>query len=170
MIRPLLALLGSIAATSALAQSPAPPDECAPITGTYLNAKVDLTGKDPGIEGRTVLSLAAGGTAMMTDSAQGGVAGYQPFGTLLGPWSCTGAADGKLGLRATLVDFSYPTATDPQAKTARIEIDATVTPETGAIEGETVVYLFALLDDPFADAAAKPLVSYTFKGQKVPAP
>ena len=99
---------------------------CDTIQGTYLTTKVDRSGVDVGVKGRTVLILAAGGTATMTDSAQGGIAGYQAFGTMQGEWDCVSVDGGSHRIQATLVDFSYPDNANPDATVARIDVSAVI--------------------------------------------
>ena len=103
-----------------------------------------------GVEGRTILSLAKNGFAIMTDSAQGGIKGYQAFGMMQGFWHCEAASDSSINFRATLVDFSYPDENDPDAKIGRVEISGKVETKTGSLKGQTAVKIFPLFADPFS--------------------
>ncbi|MEM9104911.1 MAG: hypothetical protein AAGC96_04580 [Pseudomonadota bacterium] len=142
-------------------------DDCAEIQGTYLTAKVDKTGVEKGAEGRTVLTFAAGGTATMTDSAQGGIAGYQAFGMMQGEWDCVSGDGVGQKIQATLVDFSYPDATNPDATIARVDVSAVIDRSSGALVGKTIVNFFPLLDDPFSGQEPASTVEYDFEGQRI---
>ncbi len=142
-------------------------DDCPGIQGTYLTTKVDRTGVDKGARGRTILTLAVGGSAAMTDSAQGGIAGYQAFGMMQGEWNCVPADDGSYRIQATLVDFSYPDDANPDATVARVDVSGVIDGASGALLGTTKVNIFPLFDDPFAGQDPSVTVEYDFKGQRI---
>lgn len=142
-------------------------DTCSVALGTYLNNKKDVSGVDKGVTGRTTLSLAEDGLAIMTDSAQGGIEGYQAFGMMQGTWRCDESDDTSAKISATMLDFSYPNASDPDAHIARVELSGTVTDATGQISGEVKVYIYKLFDDPFSDEPPASTVNYVFDGQHV---
>lgn len=162
-------LAQGVLALSVLAAAPAQAQsaDCGPLLGTYLTKKIDTSGVDKGIEGRTILSLAQDGFATMTDSAQGGIEGYQAFGMLQGVWTCEAGDGSGMKIRATLVDFSYPDGGNPGAKVARVEISGSVDPASGALKGKTAVNLFPLLDDPFSGRAPELVVDYEFEGRRI---
>lgn len=160
---PSLVLVGCFLALPAHAQSP----DCRSMLGTYLTTKVDTSGVAKGVEGRTILSLARNGFAIMTDSAQGGIKGYQAFGMMQGFWHCEAASDSSINFRATLVDFSYPDENDPDAKIGRVEISGKVETKTGSLKGQTAVKIFPLFADPFSGKEPELVVTYDFKGQRI---
>ncbi|MEM8659670.1 MAG: hypothetical protein AAGF35_02185 [Pseudomonadota bacterium] len=143
-------------------------EECTGAKGTYLTTKVDTSGVDKGSVGRTILSLSPGGFATMTDSAQYGFKGYQAFGMMQGSWSCLSESDENTTITVTLLDFSYPSAEDPDAKVALVEITGAINGKTGELQGTTKVKLYPISDDPFSDATPEVDVGYTFSGQRIP--
>ncbi len=161
-ILPLL-LASCLAAAPAIAQTA----DCGPLLGTYLTKKIDTSGVDKGVEGRTILSLAPDGFAAMTDSAQGGIKGYQAFGMMQGVWRCEASGEKSMRFHATLVDFSYPDGNNPDAKIARVEISGTVDAKSGALKGKTAINIFPLFDDPFSGKAPGLVVNYDFEGQRI---
>ncbi|MEM1360848.1 MAG: hypothetical protein AAGF94_03940 [Pseudomonadota bacterium] len=142
-------------------------DSCSVALGTYLNSKKDISGVDKGVTGRTTLSLAKDGLAIMTDSAQGGIEGYQAFGMMQGTWRCVEGDATGAKISATMLDFSYPNESDSDAHIARVELSGTVTVETGQISGEVNVYIYKLSDDPFSDVPPASSVDYVFDGKHV---
>ena len=161
-ILPLL-LVSYLAAAPAIAQTP----DCGALLGTYLTKKIDTSGVDKGVSGRTLLSLAENGSAIMTDSAQGGIKGYQAFGMMQGVWRCEAGGEGAMRFHATLVDFSYPDGNDPDAKIARVEISGAVDATSGTLKGRTAINIFPLFDDPFSGKAPELVVNYDFEGQRI---
>lgn len=153
-----LAITLAAVAAPAFAQT----DLCEALSGTYLTTKTDTSGADTGAKGRTILTLAPGGVAMMTDSAQYGIEGYQAFGDMQGAWRCSGAT----GFHATLLDFSYPDGTNPEPKVARIEVSGTAD-ASAALTGQTEVNLYPLFDDPLSGAKPELTVGYAFEGQRL---
>lgn len=142
-------------------------NDCLPLLGTYLTKKVDTSGVDKGIKGRTILSLAEGRFAIMTDSAEGGIAGYQAFGMMQGIWRCEDGGENSMRFHATLVDFSYPDEKNPDPKIGRIEISGLVDIASGSLKGRTAVEIFPLFDDPFSGKAPELVVNYDFEGQRI---
>ena len=161
-ILPLL-LISCFAAAPAIAQS----TDCGPLLGTYLTKKVDTSGVAKGVKGRTILSLAEGGSAIMTDSAEGGIKGYQAFGMMQGVWRCDAGGERSMRFHATLVDFSYPDGNNPDAKIARVEISGVVDVASGSLKGRTAVNIFPLFEDPFSGKAPELVVNYDFEGRRV---
>ena len=161
-ILPLL-LVSCLAAVPAIAQTA----DCGALLGTYLTKKIDTSGVDKGVTGRTLLSLAENGFAIMTDSAQGGIKGYQAFGMMQGVWRCDAGSESSMRFHATLVDFSYPDGNDPDAKIARVEISGVVDGASGSLKGRTAVNVFPLFDDPFSGKAPELVVNYDFEGRRV---
>ncbi|MEM9498309.1 MAG: hypothetical protein AAGA28_10340 [Pseudomonadota bacterium] len=138
--------------------------------GTYLLSKIDTSGVDSGVEGKTILSLLPSGFAIMTDSAQGGLDGYQAFGMMQGTWTCSKCGDAGLTVEAMLLDFAYPNDGNPGATLSRVALSGLLDVTTGGFSGQGVVRLCPLTADPFADPAPDATVTYSFKGQKVPNP
>ena len=152
---------------SLVAASGAAAETCALALGTYLTKKVDTSGVAKGVEGRTILSLAPSGFASMTDSAQGGITGYQAFGMMQGNWSCTPSGGaGVTEVEATLLDFSYPNEADPEAKIARVEISARID-ASGKLDGKTEIKIYALFDDPISGQEPEVSIGYEFEGQRI---
>ncbi|MEM6582830.1 MAG: hypothetical protein AAF699_16230 [Pseudomonadota bacterium] len=145
-------------------------EDCLSVLGTYLTTKTDTSGIDKGMVGRTILSLAPGGFATMTDSAQGGIQGYQAFGMMQGSWNCSTGQDERTAVAVTLLDFSYPSEANPNAKVALVSIAGSVDAETGDIRGKTGVRLYPIDIDPFSNTKPDLEVGYTFEGRRLPNP
>ena len=156
-----------VLATIALFPSLAHAEGCADALGTFLTVKTDTSGADVGAKGRTLLSLSPSGMAIMTDSAQGGVKGYQAFGMMQGTWQCDKGAGSIVALQATLFDFSYPDEANPDASTARVELAGTFDTEANALKGIATVKIFPLMEQPVADTTPKTVVTYDFTGTRL---
>lgn len=152
-----------------LAQSTEPAiAECAEAVGTYMTRRVNEGVSGPESVGRSLLSLTNGGHAMFTDSAQGGVEGYQPFSDAKGGWRCLNTDAGKYHFEALVFDFTFPTETEPNPKIARVDILATFNPANGAVTGSASVAFAPLnIDDPMDRNAFEVVTGYNFTGSRV---
>lgn len=142
-------LFASVTATSAAtAQDDLDLSACIDAVGSYLLLRVE---EDDGEErlGRMVLSLTNGGHAFLTDSAQVGLYGQQPFTGGGGAWKCIGAEDGFAAIKAVIIDFTFSTPHDPQAKIKRLDLEATYDARQDVFEGKAVVRHTPLSGNPF---------------------
>ncbi|MEM8662607.1 MAG: hypothetical protein AAGF49_00620 [Pseudomonadota bacterium] len=142
--------------------------ECAPLVGTFLTLRVTETGAPADPLGRSLIALTNGGHASMSDSAQGGIAGYQPFSDARGSWICHGAQDdGTITFKAVMIDFTYPTQDKPDALVVRVETVGTLDAGGLVLSGETNVSFYPLASDPLGGDAPSSSTRYTFTGHKV---
>ena len=144
--------------------------KAASIAGTFLLTKHEDSGNRDGRIGRVLLTLGESGQAVMTDSAQSGVPGYQPFSDARGAWRTATSESGKAELSLVMFDFTFPTADGPQQKIARIDARATFDLATGGLSGWSIVAFADLGGNPLNDAELQDAVTYRFEGFKVEVP
>ncbi|MEH2361568.1 hypothetical protein [Nostoc sp.] len=93
-------------------------------------------------------------------SDQNGVSS-QPYSNGQGSWKCTSDRD----FTATVLNFSYPTATLPGA-IVRSDVNATVDPKAGILQGKATLRSFSLNANPLQDNA--PVAgTETFTGPRI---
>ncbi|MEO1089813.1 MAG: hypothetical protein AAFX81_04220 [Pseudomonadota bacterium] len=144
--------------------------ECLPVVGTFLTTKYEDGADGTAPIGRSLLSLTNGGHAFFTDSAEAGVPGFQPFSDARGAWRCTKNDGGEIEFTLVMLDFTFPTAAQPDQKIARIDTRASFVVEAGRLSGRTVVSFADLYSDPSdAEAFADP-IAYRFEGTKIEVP
>lgn len=160
-------LLGGLVLSLAAEQVMAQSEACQALVGTYLTKKIDRSGPDAGVTGRTLISIDADGGIFISDSAQGGIENYQAFSLQHGQWDCTLQADGTVVLGAMLLDFTYPNAAEPDAKIARVDMAATLDADTGTLTGTSRVNIFTLMDDPISGTAPEMVIEFDFEGERV---
>jgi len=121
--------------------------------------------------GRMLVSLTNGGHVFFTDSAQAGLYGYQPFTGGKGAWKCVDAEDGFASIKAIVLDFTFSTAHDPEAKIARLDIEATYDARQDVFEGKTTLRFVPLSGNPFdAVQMEKKPTGYEFTGRRITVP
>ena len=136
MIRPILTAFGVLAAmSSAVAQNTSKPDiaTCSQAVGTYLTSRINEGVSGPEHVGRSLLSLTSDGQAALTDSAQGGVEGYLPFSNGRGVWRCRPSEGETVAFEALILDFTFPTQSEPNPNIARVTFLATVDADSGKL-------------------------------------
>lgn len=171
-LAPAVALLAALCAAPAVAQDDAAPQiaECITAVGTYLTRRENPTVSGPERVGRSLLSLTNGGHAFLTDSASGGVSGFQPFSDARGVWRCERAAGGTQTFRAMILDFTFPTERYPDPQIARLDIEATIEADTGRLTGATTIRFAPLDGDPMDEAQLQNPIEYAFTAQRLTLP
>lgn len=131
--------------------------DCDAAAGTYLTTK--LTGQSPDTKqiGRSLITLNSDGSAIMADSAQGGIEGYQPFTNAMGDWDCVANQ-----ITLLLVDMTF----DAPDKQRVVRVDTKARLEEGALNGNTTVSFFPLFGDPINDKPEDTL-TYRFVSQRI---
>lgn len=167
-----LALIAMVSTSPAAAQDDAAPQiaACIEAVGTYLTRRENPTVTGPERVGRSLLSLTNGGHAFLTDSAEGGVSGFQPFSDGRGVWRCESAAGGSETFRAMILDFTYPTDRYPDPQIARLDIEATIEAATGQLTGTTTIRFAPLDGDPMDESQLQNPIEYAFTGQRLMLP
>ena len=170
MIRPILTAFGVLAAmSSAVAQNTSKPDiaTCSQAVGTYLTSRINEGVSGPEHVGRSLLSLTRDGQAALTDSAQGGVEGYQPFSNGRGSWRCRPSEGDAVAFEALILDFTFPTQAEPDPKIARVTFLATVDANSGKLTGNATIAFTDLAGDPLDSQALPIIATYDFSGVRV---
>ncbi|MEM7446370.1 MAG: hypothetical protein AAF414_23825 [Pseudomonadota bacterium] len=159
------ALLALAIISPAAAQDDTDPaiNECIDAVGTYLT----LREYDGGSIDRSLISLTNGGHAFLTDSAQGGVRGYQPFSDARGTWRCLGADNGQLQFEALILDFTFADGDEPDRQIARLDITASYDPANGALTGNAALSFTPLSGNPLDSASLESNSGYEFTGIRV---
>ncbi|MCR9138141.1 MAG: hypothetical protein NXI27_19235 [Alphaproteobacteria bacterium] len=167
-----LAVIAMVSTSPALAQDDAAPQiaQCIKAVGTYLTQRENPTVTGPERVGRSLLSLTNGGHAFLTDSASGGVSGFQPFSDGRGVWRCQSAADGVETFSAMILDFTFPTDKFPDPLIARIDIEATVQAADNRLTGKTTIRFAPLAGDPMDETQLQNPIEYAFTGQRLTLP
>lgn len=150
------------------AEEPASIRGCEPAVGTFLLSRHVARPDGATVIERSLISLTNGGHAFFTDSAQGGVDGYQPFSEARGAWECTSADDGTLSI--LMLDFTFPTKGEPEQKIARIAMDAAFAPDGSTLSGTANIAFTALEDDPLDAANLTDPIEYDFEGVRIAIP
>lgn len=135
------------------------------VTGTYLTTVSGDFGSF-----RLIMTITRDGDYFVTGSNQSGapspldqsgVSSVQPYSNVQGSWKCTSDRE----ITATVLNFNYPTATLPSAIT-RSDINATVDPEAGILQGKATLRSFSLNANPLQDDA--PVAgTETFTGPRI---
>lgn len=126
---------------------------CRRLAGTYLTKNV--TKGAGGVISRSLISLDPSGIALLTDSGEGGAAGFAPFTDGRGTWQCLPGEDGALRARATTLDFTEPTAEHPKAEIGRLDFELAAEPGSDALSGSATLYLVPLDADPLDESVLK---------------
>ncbi len=140
---------------------------CSIAVGTYLTTRVNQSAQGEEHTGRSLFSFTNGGHAFLSDSAQGGVEGFQPFSDGRGVWRCTADENDKIEISALILDFTYPTNGKPDPQIARLDIKASYDDTSKEITGKTMISFTALDGDPMDRDALKNPIGYTFTGKKI---
>jgi len=123
---------------------------CFGAVGTFLTKNTNPeSGRDVG---RSLISLTNGGHFFLTDSNEGGEAGFAPFTDGRGAWRCVSDEAGELHILATALDFTKKTADFPDQKIARLDFDATYDESSGQLSADVKLYFIPVEANPM-DAA-----------------
>lgn len=116
----------------------AEPVSCEGITGTYVTTITDREGV---FASRGVITFAAGGIILVSDSAQGGVPGvWEPFSNGQGEWQCLGAEGDSKNLSAVALNFVLP-KDGSSPSFGRVDYKITIDPKKGTMEGSAALML-----------------------------
>lgn len=159
----LTVFLGLSAGASASDLEPIP-EACAPMVGTFVSKKRDVSGPEPKDSGRSLMAFTNGGHAILADSNQGGSDQYAGFTNAMGAWSCHVAGD-QLTFHATIIDFTFLDNQHPKQQVVRLEIKGVLGTD-GAMNGVAEVFFYPLLADPFGEDPEASL-TYDFEAQKI---
>ena len=144
---------------------------CADVVGTFLTLRQNPTVTGPERVGRNLLSLTNGGHAFLTDSAGGGVEGFQPFSDGRGAWRCDSTGEGeKESFTALVLDFAYPTHKFPNPHIARLDIVATYDSVANSLTGTTTIRFAPLDGDPMDESSLSDTITYDFTGFRIAVP
>jgi hypothetical protein len=152
------------------AQSPPDLQDCAGAVGTYLTKNFRNGGDPKNFMSRSLLSLTNGGLAFFTDSGENGEPGYSPFSDGRGAWRCVSKADGKSGISAVILDFTFQGKDGAKQQIARIDFDAVFGKGTGKLEGQSTLYFAPLSGDPLDKNALGKGQKFRTVGEKISAP
>jgi|GEM_PF-2716986 len=164
-----LALLAVPAAGSVALAEDADPAlaGCSDAVGTFLTRRVNQTVAGAEHVGRSLLSLTGGGHAFFTDSAQGGVAGFQPFTDGRGAWRCVSGDTGTMRFTALILDFTFPNADLPDPSIARLDIEATYDRSINTLTGKTTLAFVPLDGNPMDETQLRDRLTYDFTGSRI---
>lgn len=165
-------LLTALVASPSTADDDAAPEiaRCIDAVGTYLTRRVNRAVEGPERVGRSLLSLTNGGHAFLTDSAGGGVSGFQPFSDGRGVWRCETTGNGVETFSAVILDFTYPTDKYPDPLIARLDIKATYKAGPNKLTGKTTIRFTALDGDPMDESELQDRIEYDFTGIRIKLP
>ncbi|WP_299472269.1 hypothetical protein [uncultured Roseibium sp.] len=163
---PLAVSFFALPGSNSLAAEAANISGCLDAVGTYMTSRSSVIDGNTRID-RGLIALTNGGHALVTDSAEGGVNGYQPFSSGSGAWRCLGNEAGENKIKIVTFDFT----TTPDAETdryiARVTVSATADPASNSISGNSLVEFLAIDAAPDTAEIVRPSVSYDFTGVKL---
>jgi hypothetical protein len=139
---------------------------CRGVNGTYLTKNAMKEGSAGSVTSRSLLTLGRAGLALFTDSGQGGAAGFAPFTDGRGTWQCLDNGE----ISAITLDFTEPTAGDPQAKIGRLDFKLAYDAANKTLKGTATLYLIPLDQNPLAAGALKDGRVFEIAGERVEAP
>jgi hypothetical protein len=157
----------SISGTHGAIAADEPLSACFDAVGTYLTTNTNPTsGK---IVGRSLISLTNGGHFFLTDSNEGGEAGYAPFTEGRGAWRCLSDEAGKLHMMATVLDMTHKTVDFPEQKIVRLDYDATYDNAGGTLNADVKLYFMPIDADPMDAANLRDPIPNQISGIRVTA-
>lgn len=141
---------------------------CADAVGTFLTKNVN---PERNVEvGRSLISLTNGGHVFLTDSNEGGEAGFAPFTEGRGAWRCVSDEGGKLHILATVLDFTHKTEAFPDQHIARLDYDATYDAASGQLDADVKLYFLPIDADPMDAASLEDPIPNRIVGVRVTPP
>lgn len=143
-----------------------PLSACFDAVGTFLttNTNPDRGGQEIG---RSLISLTNGGHFFLTDSNEGGEAGFAPFTEGRGAWRCESDEAGELHILATVLDFTHKTEAFPQQSIARLDYDATYDEASGQLSADVTLYFMPIDANPMDEANLKDPIRNQITGIRV---
>ena len=141
---------------------------CFDAVGTFLTTNINpVRGKEAG---RSLISLTNGGHVFLTDSNEGGEAGFAPFTEGRGAWRCVSDEAGELHILATTLDFTHKTEAFPEQKIARLDYDATYDESSGQLSADVKLYFMPIDANPMDAANLKDPIPNQITGVRVTPP
>ena len=143
---------------------------CIDAVGTYLtinNAKGETSGS---FRSRSLISLTNGGHAFLTDTGEGGEPDFGPFSDGRGAWRCVSNEGGVTRFAATVLDFTFVTASHPKQLIGRLDILGAYDAGAQKLIGKMALYLLPISSDPFAKLEQEANVVGAFEGKKIVVP
>jgi hypothetical protein len=145
-----------------------PPSACNAAVGTFLTTNVNPdSGK---VVGRSLVSLTNGGHVFVTGSNQGGSGQFAPFTDAHGAWRCVSDENGRFHIRATVVDFTHPTAKFTNQKIARLDYDGTYDEASDRLSADVRLYFMPIDANPMDKTSLKDAIRNRVTGIRVTAP
>ncbi|MCP4383267.1 MAG: hypothetical protein GY798_17925 [Hyphomicrobiales bacterium] len=155
----------AVLAPTAIADDPALAP-CIGAVGTFLTTNYGEDGPSDKFVSRSLISLTNGGHAFFTDSDEPGGNGFSPFSEARGAWRCDAAEDGTEQITATVIDFVFPSTTNPKKRLGRLDIDATFDPATGMLSGTMTLFMMAFDANPLI-VNDEPVATASFDGLRI---
>jgi hypothetical protein len=144
-----------------------PLSACFGAVGTFLTTNVNPTsGKTVG---RSLISLTNGGHFFLTDSNEGGEAGFAPFTEGRGAWRCVSDEAGRLHIMATVLDMTHKTTEFPEQKIVRLDYDASYHEAEGTLNADVKLYFMPIDANPLDAANLKDPIPNQIAGVRVTA-
>ncbi len=170
----LAAAASLLAAGAAAAETTGPRElplgDCLDLVGTYLTKNFAKDASDKTFTSRSLLSFTNGGHAFFTDSGEAREPGFSPFSDGRGAWRCVADETGKTKALATILDFTFASASESKQQIGRLDFEVRLDAETKMIGGSIVLYFVPLAGDPLAASALRDGRGFEFTGQRVEAP
>jgi len=162
-----LAAVVVLGSASSVFAADEPLSACFDAVGTFLTTNIN---PDDGADvGRSLISLTNGGHFFLTDSNEGGEAGFAPFTEGRGAWRCVSDESGELHILATVLDFTHKTEAFPEQKIARLNYDAVYDEESGKLSADVKIYFMPIDADPMDPANLKDPILNHISGTRVAA-
>jgi hypothetical protein len=140
---------------------------CFDAVGTFLTTNINP--EDGADVGRSLISLTNGGHFFLTDSNEGGEAGFAPFTEGRGAWRCVSDESGELHILATVLDFTHKSDSFPEQKIARLDYDAVYDEESGKLSADVKIYFMPIDANPMDPANLNDPIPNQISGTRVTA-
>ena len=147
-----------------------PLSDCLDLVGTYLTKNFAKSASDEAFTSRSLLSFTNGGHTFFTDSGEAKERGYGPFSDGRGAWRCVADEKGATKALATVLDFTFPTQSNPKQQIARLNFEARYDAQTKMIGGTIKLYFVPITGDPLKADSLHDGDAFKFTGLRVEAP
>ncbi|MET1414474.1 hypothetical protein ABVF61_19540 [Roseibium sp. HPY-6] len=166
LVVPLAVSFFAFPGSISLAEEAANISGCLDAVGTYMTSRSSVIDGNNRVD-RGLIALTNGGHALVTDSAEGGVNGYQPFSSGSGAWRCLGTENGRNKIKIVTFDFTTTPNADTDRYMARVTVSASADPASNSISGNSLVEFLAIDAAPNTTDTVRPPVSYDFTGVRL---
>jgi len=140
---------------------------CAALIGTFVTSVADREGV---FSSRGLMTFTSDGIVLVSDSAQGGVAGlWDPFSGSQGSWKCRGADGQTLNAAAVALNFVLP-RDGKSPRFARIDYELKLDSESQLLSGTATLRFTSGRDLEALDPIDKPgpaLDTFQFDGRRL---